>query len=248
MITLYTFGPLFDAPDASPFVVKVMLLLKFAGLPYIEERGGYRKAPKGKLPFIVDDDVTIADSTFIRFHIEAKYGVDFDAGLDPAARAQAWAVERLCEDHLYWTLADMRWCDRGNLERSVGRFFDGLPALVRPLAKTFIAHRVQRTQKAQGMGRHKKEEIARLGVRDIDALAEILGEKPFLMGDKPCGADATVFGFIVCLLSPVYESPIVAAAENHANLAAYRDRLLGLYFPDFAGGHLPLSNSAAPGA
>lgn len=245
MITLYTFGPLFDTPDASPFIVKVMLLLKFAGLSYTEERGGYGKAPKGKLPFIVDDGVTVADSTFIRFHIEAKYGVDFDAGLSPAARAHAWAAEKLCEDHLYWTLADMRWCDKGNLERSVGRFFDGLPALIRPLAKKFIVHKVQRTQKAHGMGRHKKEEIARLGIRDIAALAEILGEKPFLMGETPCGADATVFGFVVCLLSPVYESPIVAAAENHANLVGYRDRLLNLYFPDFAGKYLPLDSGAA---
>ena len=32
MITLYTFGPYFGLPDASPFVIKAMLLLKFAGL------------------------------------------------------------------------------------------------------------------------------------------------------------------------------------------------------------------------
>ena len=46
MITLYTFGPYFGLPDASPFVIKAMLLLKFAGLDYHEDRGGFRKAPK----------------------------------------------------------------------------------------------------------------------------------------------------------------------------------------------------------
>jgi hypothetical protein len=51
MITLYTFGPYFGLPDGSPFVTKAMLLLKFAGLEYSEDRGGYRKAPKGKLPY-----------------------------------------------------------------------------------------------------------------------------------------------------------------------------------------------------
>ena len=55
MIKLYTFGPFFGLPDASPFVIKAMLLLKFAGLEYGEERGGYGKAPKGKLPYIDDD-------------------------------------------------------------------------------------------------------------------------------------------------------------------------------------------------
>ncbi len=65
MITLYTFGPYFGLPDASPFVLKAMLLLKIAGLPFEESRSGFAKAPKGKLPYIDDDGEKIADSTFI---------------------------------------------------------------------------------------------------------------------------------------------------------------------------------------
>jgi glutathione S-transferase len=76
MITLYTFGPHFGLPDGSPFVTKTMLLLKFAGLPYQENRQGYGRAPKGKLPYIDDAGIVVADSTFIRFHIEKKYGFD----------------------------------------------------------------------------------------------------------------------------------------------------------------------------
>src|SRR5436190_8140000 len=34
MITLYTFGPAFGLPDPSPFVTKVEVLLKMAGLAY----------------------------------------------------------------------------------------------------------------------------------------------------------------------------------------------------------------------
>jgi hypothetical protein len=48
MITLYTFGPYFGLPDASPLVIKAMLLLKFAGLAYSEDRGGYTKNACGK--------------------------------------------------------------------------------------------------------------------------------------------------------------------------------------------------------
>jgi glutathione S-transferase len=64
-----------------------MQLLKFAGLPYAERRHGYARAPKGKLPYIDDAGVIVADSTFIRFHIENKYGFDFDAGLAPEEKA-----------------------------------------------------------------------------------------------------------------------------------------------------------------
>ena len=72
MITLYTFVPYFGLPDGSPFVIKAMMLLKFAGLEYGEDRGGYGKAPNGKLPYINDDCLIAADSAFIRIHIEKK--------------------------------------------------------------------------------------------------------------------------------------------------------------------------------
>ncbi len=42
-------------------------------------------SPKGQLPYIVDEAETIADSTFIRAHIERRYGFDFEhhTPLDP---------------------------------------------------------------------------------------------------------------------------------------------------------------------
>jgi hypothetical protein len=72
MITLFTFGPYFGLPDGSPFVTKAMLLSRIAGLDYRADRTGYHRAPKGELPDIGDDGATIADSTFIRRHIERK--------------------------------------------------------------------------------------------------------------------------------------------------------------------------------
>ena len=63
MVTLYTFGPGFGLPDPSPFVMKAEILLKMAGLPFRTDTTGFRKAPKGKLPYIEDDGERIADST-----------------------------------------------------------------------------------------------------------------------------------------------------------------------------------------
>jgi Glutathione S-transferase N-terminal domain len=51
MITLYTFGPAFGLPDPGPFVTKAEVLLKMAGLPYQTDPAGFRRAPKGKLPY-----------------------------------------------------------------------------------------------------------------------------------------------------------------------------------------------------
>src|SRR5580700_6911723 len=101
MITLYTFGPGLGLPDPSPFVMKAEMLLKIAGLPYQIDSTGFSKAPKGKLPYIDDDGERVADSTFIRWHLEKKHKVDFDRGLDEAQRAVAWAFEKTAEEHLY---------------------------------------------------------------------------------------------------------------------------------------------------
>ena len=117
MITLFTFGPSFGLPDGSPFVTKVMLLLKMAGLPYRENRQGLSQAPKGKLPYIDDAGIAVANSTFIRLHIEKKYGFDFDAGLTAEEKAAAWAIEKMCEEHLYLALLAARWLDHGNFAR-----------------------------------------------------------------------------------------------------------------------------------
>ena len=93
MITLYSFGPAFGLPDPSPFVMKAEVLLKMAGLSYRADTKGLRGAPKGKLPYIEDDGERIADSTFIRWHIEKKYGFDFDRGLSAEAlSALLWTL------------------------------------------------------------------------------------------------------------------------------------------------------------
>ena len=84
MITLYTFGPFFGLPDPSPFVMKAEMLLKIAGLKYETSTRGFRNAPKGKLPYIVDGETLVADSTLIRLYLEQQHGIDFDRGLSRA--------------------------------------------------------------------------------------------------------------------------------------------------------------------
>ena len=230
MITLYTFGPYFGLPDASPFVVKAMLLLKLAGLEYSEDRGGYGKAPKGKLPFINDDGLIVADSTFIRFYIEKKYGFDFDAGLAPEQKAAAWAIEKMCEEHLYFALVATRWVDDSNFAKGTAQFFKSVPMPLRPIVQILVRRKIEKILKLQGFGRHTAAEQDELAIADINALATLVGDRAFLMGEEPCGADAAVFAFVAGFLTPAFDTPIRTAAEEHKNLAGYRDRILRKYF------------------
>src|SRR6266849_226239 len=97
MIPLCGFAPGFGLPAISPFVTKTEVQLTMAGLAYRKERARPPASPKGQLPYIADEAERIADSTFIRTHIEGKYGFDFDAPLSLQQRAQAWAFERMIE-------------------------------------------------------------------------------------------------------------------------------------------------------
>lgn len=230
MITLYGFGRFLGTPDSSPFVIKTMVLLKLAGLSYAEVRGNPLKAPKKFLPYIEDEGKIVADSSAIRAHIESKYGFDFDAGLAEHEKASAWAIERMCEDHLYFAMLDYRWRDRVNFRKGVGKMFGVVPFLLRPFAKALLRRANAKRLIGHGLGRLDKATIAAQGSRDLAALSTLLGSKAYIMGDAPTGADATVFGIVTAILTPQLDTPMRSAALRLTNLVAYRDRLTARFF------------------
>jgi glutathione S-transferase len=197
-------------PDGSPFVMKAMALLQIAGLEYRTKRDAPFKAPKGKLPFIDDDGETIADSTFIRFHIEKKYGFDYDLGLTPEQKAKAWALEKLCEDHLYWLVVVDRWLDDENFAKGPAHFFDSAPAPLRPFLRRMVRGKIRKAAYAQGLYRHGPEERRELARR---------------------GVDATFGAFAMSGLSPLVNSAARDAMEEAPNLVAYAKRIEARFFP-----------------
>jgi glutathione S-transferase len=230
MITLYVVGPAFGLPDPSPFVMKTDVQLKMSGLPYRSDRGGFAKAPKGKVPYIEDGGRLIGDSTFIRDHIEKNYGIDLDRALSAGQRAQVWAIERMLEDHLYWAMVHGRWMDDANFAKGPAHFFDGAPDAVRQQGR----ERMRATLHSQGIGRHSDTEIADLAGRSLVALSVLLGDKPCLMGAEPCGVDATAFAMVAGALTPFFEMDVRTLAAGHQNLVAYSERMMRQFYPDFA--------------
>ena len=232
MITLYSFGPRFGLPDPSPFVTKAEVLLKMSGLPYRADLTGFNKAPKGKLPYIDDDGERIADSTFIRWHLENKHGIDFDRALSTEERAVAWAFEKMAEDNLYWAVLHSRWMIDANFNMGPRSFFNAMPAPLRLAIVPMVRRQVRKALHAQGMGRHTQSEIDRLGSRTIDAIATHLGQKPHFMGAEPVGVDATIFALVANVLCPEFDTPLRTTAEGHDNLRRYVGRMTARYYPN----------------
>jgi glutathione S-transferase len=234
MIILYGGGEGFGLPEVSPYVTKTEVQLKMAGLAYRKELARPEQSPKGQVPFIDDRAMRIADSTFIRGHLERTYGLDFDEGLDARGRAEAWALERMVENHLGWVVAYTRWLIPENFAKGPAHFFDNAPQDVRDQLRRDVLARVRENMRAVGIARHTDGEITALGARSLAALSVILGERPYLMGDRPCGIDATAFGILAGLMTPHFDSCLRRKAESFENLVLYVDRMMAQFYPDFA--------------
>jgi glutathione S-transferase len=239
MITLYGLGEGFGLPEISPYVMKTEVQLKMAGLAYRKLRAMPQQGPKGQVPFIEDGGVRMGDSTFIRGYLERTYGLDFDEDLGPRQRAEAWAVERMLENHLGWFGVHGRWLIPENFVRGPARFFEGAPEAVREAA----LERVRAAVHAVGVTRHSEPEMLALAGRSLVALQVILADQPYLFGERPCGADATAFGVLCLVTSPWFDSPLRRQAERFASLMAYVDRMMGVFYPEF-----PWKTGAAAGS
>jgi len=233
MLTLYGFGPAFGLPDPSPFVVKTEVLLKLAGEAYEMRRADPRKGPRGKIPWIDDAGRIVPDSNLIRFHLEATRGIDFEKGLTDPQKGAAWALERMLEDHVYWLVVIERWRDPVNFAKGPRIFFEPAPALIRPLVIRMVGRQLEKTLYGQGIGRYTPEERAELAAHAALAVSRCLGDKPWLFGDEPCGADATAYAFVASAMCPHFEGPVRRTFAKHANLAEYVHRGNQRWFPDF---------------
>jgi glutathione S-transferase len=231
MITLIRYAPGFNLPDPSPFGMKAELLLKLAGLPYeVEIATDPRKGPKGKLPAIRDDGEVIGDSEIIRWHLERKYGVDFDKGLAPGERAIGHAFARMAEERTYWVVVYSRWIENANWPVFRDTLFRGMPGVVRRLIGPQIRKRVGRMLRAQGLGLHTRDEIYAMAVADVEAIGAQLGAKPFLLGPEPTSVDAAVWPAIIGVLVPPLESPLKQAIQRHPALVEYAERMRARFF------------------
>lgn len=231
MIKLYQFKPAYGLPNASPFCMKVETYLRMAELPYECPRGAdLRKAPKGKMPYIEDGSVRVADSTFIIDYLKQKYGDALDAHLSMRERALALAIQRLIEENLYWPAVYTRWIEDAGFAKTREVFFGGMPAPLRAIVPHVARRAIRAELHGHGIGRHSREEIYAIGCRDIAALAHLLGDQPFFMGERPTSLDATAYAFLANLLWVPLASPLLDEGKKHANLEAYCQRMKARYF------------------
>jgi glutathione S-transferase len=233
MLELNVFGPYFGLPDGSPFCIKGLLLMKMSGLPFETVKMNFRKAPKGKAPYLQDGDKLIADSHFLMRHLETAHGVDFSGGYSAAELAKGWAVARMMEEHFYFLSMHVRWMDDENFYKGPYQFFAEVPAPIRPLIARIVRNKTRKTQNLQGLGRHTDEERLVLAKGDLNAIEAMLGKGKYLLGDKISGADASAAAFVWAGGCKYFNSPIGDYIRTRPALMAYITRIRDTYFSGF---------------
>jgi glutathione S-transferase len=243
VITLHQFARVWGIPNLSPFCCKVETWLRMAGIPYRVADAIPPNAPKGKLPFVIDEGRTITDSRFILEYLTDHYGVDLDAGLTPAERAVSLAVQRMIEDELHWAAVIWpRWCQPHNWPACKQSIFGGFPPVLRDLAAAWAKRQIHREIWGHGIGRNRDEEIVQIGRQDLDALSTLLADKAFFLGASPTTLDACAFGLLSNVLWPPIESELAQHARGHANLVAFCDRVRDRYFREMPALDQPLGS------
>lgn len=233
-IVLHTLdrGP--TAPSGSPYVIKLETFLRMAKLKYdLDFKKPFSK--KGKTPWITYNGEEIADSQIIQEYLSEKHGINFSSHLTPEEKAVARGMRAILEDHFYYAFCLDQWVY--NDVKHVLNYFAPLPIpkIFVPLVLNKWKRNMTRDCIGQGMGRHTQAEVERMGREDLQSVSIFLGEKPYMMGDKPTELDCLVFGMTVMSFytapptCPYYK----AVAEDFPNLKRHLDRIKEEYWPDW---------------
>lgn len=225
MTNLLIYPAVFGEPSASAFCVKVMCMLKAADIHHtVEETADPRKAPKGKLPVLQNENLVIADSDAIRDYIEDTYKVDFDQGLSAEQRAVSRSMIRMVEEHIYFALLCDRWANDENWVHVKQAFFSNIPFPLNGFVTRQIRKQALSSLQGQGMGRFDDRERFGRVRKDIEAIVDFLGDKLFLFGPEPKASDMSVVPMLNAALATPVETDLSDFIRKNTVLRAYLAR------------------------
>jgi glutathione S-transferase len=220
MITLFSYPELFGVADNNGYGLKVFAFLKLTGLPFAHQHiFDASGAPRGQLPYIVDEGEVIGDSEAIIAHLTQKYKLAIDHELTAAQRDMSHLINRML-DELYWVMSYSRWKD----EQFWPAFRDALlqqhPTLTQEglqKAREFNALRYH----YQGIGRFAPAAAYARGLADLQVLANLIPADTYLYGPKLTSVDASIYGFIANIYFYPIETPLRQFVISQDNLVRH---------------------------
>ena len=196
MITLYQFPASRDLPSLSPYCLRVETYLKMAGIEYDNEFvRNPGKAPKGKLPYISDGGMLVADSTLIIDHLERVHNPNFGVELTEEQKNLSHALERMVMEYTCWSILWTRWETQPGWSRLGPLFFGAMPWYLKAWLPKMVRKKMISALSCQGFSRHSESEIKEILHKDLSVLSSVLGDKPYFLVTRPQGLMPQLFLF-----------------------------------------------------
>lgn len=225
MITLFSYPHLYGVADDNPYGLKVLAFLRLCGLPHRQEHiVDTRDAPRGQLPYLVDDDAVIGDSDLIIAHLIGRYRLTIDAGMSDTERRLDLMIRRTLDD-LYWVMSYSRWADPRFWPLFGAKLRQTHPELSEATLEAARAYNHER-YRYQGIGRYQPEQVYARGLADLQVLGGLLADRPYLFGTVTRSADAGLMGFLANILCYAIDTPLRAFAAAQPDLAGYCARAM----------------------
>jgi glutathione S-transferase len=220
MLTLYSYPSLFGVADNNGYGLKVFAFLKLADVPFRHEHiFDASAAPRGQLPYVVDDGETIGDSDSIIAHVTRKHRLDIDSGLTVAQRDTDLMVARMLDD-LYWVMSYSRWKDDAFWPAFSAAFRREHPSLTDASLRKAREYNAQRYH-YQGIGRYSPPAAYARGLADLQVLSNLVPESGFVHGPKASSVDAAIYGFIANIYFYEIDTPLKQFVTAHPNLVRH---------------------------
>ena len=233
-ITLYQTPLAWGTPNLSPFCFKMESYFRMTGIPYEVRLGQLGRAPKGKVPYVSIDGVLMGDSHLIIEHLKEKYGDPLDSKLTPEQWAIGHTVRRMLEESVYWYIVYMRWADDEGWRAYLPIAETMVPQVIgAPLSMADLRQKMLQILHDQGAGRYSMDEVQKLANQDIAAVATIMGNKPYLLGDEPTSFDAVVYSFLVSIIVNPVDTDLKQFTLSQTNLVRFCARFKQRYFANW---------------
>ena len=220
MITLYSYPTLFGVADNNGYGLKVFAFMRLAGLPFVHEHiFDASAAPRGQLPYIVDDGETVGDSETIIAHLIGKYRLTIDAALSARERDLSLLVTRLLDD-LYWVMSYSRWKDERYWPAFRAALMHEHPSLTEEGLARAREFNFQRYH-FQGIGRYAPDAAYARGLADLGVLADLVPVDGYVHGADPTSVDAGIYGFIANIHFYDIDTPLKQFVSSRQNLVRH---------------------------
>jgi len=232
VVVLHMFQRATNTPNLSPFALKLETWLRMADIRYVVDTDEPQNYRTDKCPWITLNGVELTDSELIMHQLQEKFHQPVqETHLTAAEHGVGRAVQTMMDEHA----SIIVFCKRYLFDRAVN-----MPAWVCKeyriafsLFWPLIWPQIKKFFDVKGVGRLTQQEALFFLYRDLQALEDLLGEKPFLLGEKATSYDAAVFAELTQVLygcAPEVESHV---RGSYPVIVRYHERMKAAYWQDW---------------